>query len=692
MKTLFQNKFFLIIVIFACFIGILLFLYINASREASEDNYLDKDIHFVFLADVSHSMKDAYENNNLKGKSSKIYELFEDITKDLSLKNNKNLQVSGILFGTKKEGQIADLLSLTHLANKVFNFEEFRNSKEKLIKLLEKFGAKYIRNYMNKESSPNEKECNFFYNILKDDEDFCRKIVDSLPIQCKTGKYADTEYDTNSWLSSILGSIKNKFVTVTDPFVSVYGKYSGKEDKIIINEINQEMKKCVLHKINEPLNTFEWNKKYYETKPAKEVLDSIKLLKGQLPLRGSDIIFDTFSDYIYGTTPLKKAIQKTIEIIKQDYKNTIKIIVILSNGKSSDGNPNDLKYLITQKNTYIVTLYFSSNKVKNPKQLYYSKPKWDKGLEQLYNLASEINPYSPIFDMLEKRGWKIDFTKKSKLFIQANSVDLFKEFLEIVNSFVHGQNILGNMISKIKFDDYITSYNMGHRITENQNKLPICWSHSLAKVIEYASHRIYRGKYKNKYPYPTFDKLRDYLVKEFLPEGKSNEEMMKILDKILPKYYLSYTYYNRNQEEKVKLALMRGRPLVLTFEITGKQQVNFANFFFKENKTGILTKEILNRDIPYNLYKNINDGGHAVVLIEYNEDGFVLLNSWGKEFGDNGVFRIKNINVFNNPFIIDIDLDKSKLPDDLRREWNEYSQKNERKFKDKYFYNENIDL
>ena len=71
-----------------------------------------------------------------------------------------------------------------------------------------------------------------------------------------------------------------------------------------------------------------------------------------------------------------------------------------------------IKYLLKDKNIYIISFYFSSEKVYNPKQLYYTKPYGDEGLEVLYNLASEIHPYSPIFDMLEERGWKIDYTKK----------------------------------------------------------------------------------------------------------------------------------------------------------------------------------------------------------------------------------------------------------------------------------------
>ena len=67
----------------------------------SNDNDITK-IHIVFMTDVSYSMKSSYDHNDLEGKSGKIYDLFEDITNQLSSKNKNNIQVSGILFGAKR--------------------------------------------------------------------------------------------------------------------------------------------------------------------------------------------------------------------------------------------------------------------------------------------------------------------------------------------------------------------------------------------------------------------------------------------------------------------------------------------------------------------------------------------------------------------------------------------------------------
>ena len=95
---------------------------------------------------------------------------------------------------------------------------------------------------------------------------------------------------------------------------------------------------------------------------------------------------------------------------------------------------------------------------------------------------------------------------------------------------------------------------------------------------------------------------------------------------------------------------MKGRPLVLTYKLFPNQWKNFK-IFYKNNKKGILTKEYINKEIKeikeinmnlrniilYYLQKlkmminNIKEEekafGHVVIIVEYNEDGYVCLNS-----------------------------------------------------------------
>ena len=85
--------------------------------------------------------------------------------------------------------------------------------------------------------------------------------------------------------------------------------------------------------------------------------------------------------------------------------------------------------------------------------------------------------------------------------------------------------------------------------------------------------------------------------------------MTSILSHILPRYFLRYSTYKGIPEHKIKTILIKGRPLVFTYDLSEKQWENFKTFFFYENKTGTLTKEIINRDIHVKILiiKNIQD-------------------------------------------------------------------------------------
>ncbi len=48
--------------------------------------------------------------------------------------------------------------------------------------------------------------------------------------------------------------------------------------------------------------------------------------------------------------------------------------------------------------------------------------------------------------------------------------------------------------------------------------------------------------------------------------------------------------------------------------------------------------------------KYASEGGHAVCIVGYNEDGFLILNSWGKEYADGGYVWISN-DAFKKQFI-----------------------------------------
>jgi C1A family cysteine protease len=67
----------------------------------------------------------------------------------------------------------------------------------------------------------------------------------------------------------------------------------------------------------------------------------------------------------------------------------------------------------------------------------------------------------------------------------------------------------------------------------------------------------------------------------------------------------------------------------------------FQTFYSQTN----LTQQIINRPRSTSELKKEEEGGHAVILMSYDFDHLRFLNSWGKDWGDKGFFKISDANV-----------------------------------------------
>lgn len=97
------------------------------------------------------------------------------------------------------------------------------------------------------------------------------------------------------------------------------------------------------------------------------------------------------------------------------------------------------------------------------------------------------------------------------------------------------------------------------------------------------------------------------------PYGKI-EDKSEISDNIYQeaKEYTIKSYYRINTMYDLKESLYRNGPCLIAFPV-----YNYGNnFWIKTNEN--------------------HKGGHAVVLVGYNKDGFIVRNSWGKKWGNQG--------------------------------------------------------
>lgn len=225
-----------------------------------------------------------------------------------------------------------------------------------------------------------------------------------------------------------------------------------------------------------------------------------------------------------------------------------------------------------------------------------------------------------------------------KLFIHVNDPNLINEFISIITDIIRNNDVFSNVIGTTIIQKYV-HHNISNFRPTDQGREGICWSHACAAVIHMAIARI-TGR-----QLPSFNSIRDHLLNQF---GRKGQNTKKVLDKVLHQYRLRYHKVN---EKGAKKAIINLRPCVARFYLTALQWYNFGQFF-RYNKTGILTSEIINRKCTVPL--NEVNGGHAVVLINFGEDHLIFLNSWGEDWGDNGKFRVKDSSVLGGVDYYDV--------------------------------------
>ena len=600
-------------------------------------------------------------------------------------KKQKNVFISSLLFGCRKS-PISDFLSLIDfiIENKSLlkelsvqyannEKEEYINYRRLLIRLLRNAGAYNIEKYMFRPESPSELECKIFYNILKDRSDLTREIVNELPSPAK-GVIQGCLVEAGGYIPFLGNSIRDKeSETIREETIKIKEKLSG----FITKDEN-------LGKYNNfnKLNNFKWTVDIPIEKTPQDILNKLKILYKDFSRNKEGNIFKLFQEYIYNDTPLCNCLEKGLNFLSGKNNNSNKVLIIISDGQSTDGNPTEIynKYKNKSNNLFIVGGYISSTYVQNEKTLFDNLSTSDRGAKQLFDLSSEVDTDSVAFDYLRYKGWDIPLSGKCKLFIQMNNSDNMNDFLEFLNKFLDGtEDVLGDVLGKIELKE-LTGKNIS-KFEVTKQTIGNCYLHATRNIIRMARARIYPTNI------PAPDDLEKEIVKEFPYRYDIKGEVLgrdtfEVLKKMTPKYRLQVKQIignnNYEMERKVKIILLRRRPVVLSFRFSYKQWDNFYKFIDpnSQNKRNIMTKEIINKDVPND---DKDSGGHAVVITKYDKDCFTVLNSWGEQWGDNGFFIIKDFSIFLSYRCFDVFF---TLKDLTQYEIDEYNKFVERKKKE----------
>ena len=548
-----------------------------------------------------------------------IFEVIDNLIKhDVSPDNS----VFALAFGARGGDQLLDIL--TCLQSSKCDQKATDDQVEKIFRILEGAGAKYIRKWARREVVQgvftHHKAC-LFLEKAESDEDFPKTFVQTcLPPKCRVFPG---------------GALEAQLLTGAEhACASVWSS---------IREATEEDIQGALTKAQPLLVSFK--PRIFNVKEASDVLHGY-IDEGELSKERSRELLEKVEPYIYGATPLYQAIRtatKCFEKHASTFQSHKKLLFVLSDGDPTDGGENDsaaIKKVATRLENAGVTVvgcFVTQSKTIQPRQMFSKmNTNWDSGSKFLFSLSSTITTQSIPRTMFVKRDWSIDFeNNETRLFLQVNHPDHLRDACDLARNVVCSQEALSDLLADVDLDVYINQSVRDYEAQEKQEG-HTCYAHASATVLHLTMKQIHGPEND----VPTFVELKDEMIGKF---GKEAFSITKALDEMCKNYHLRY---KRVDVKGAMEAVASSRPVIATFKLTRKEWDRFKKFFITNGK-GILTKKEI--DITARP-SNPKRFGHAVVLTSFNSEYLRLLDSRGSDWADNGFIKVQNADVLGFQF------------------------------------------
>ena len=558
-----------------------------------------------------------------------IFEVIDNLIKyDVSTDNH----VFAVGFGANEGEQIFDILGTLeriHLHNQAFHRNDkpvTRGHLNKIFKILEKAGARYIRKWLDVEVARSEipdYTADLLLRKCQSDQSFARKFVmEFLPPACRDWHTED---------NPLLGLLE----TVATSVVTTFKRATTEDVKDVIDKAAPHLMKRSVGEDS-----------IFNVRKASDILHGC-FDEEELSKERSRELLRRIEPYIYGETPLYESIERATNLMRTSKVSSHeKVLFVLSDGKPGDGAIDDhwrkseAVSGFKDAEVNVVSCFVTDSTTIEPKRLYSEmKPDWQEGAQFLFSLSSILTTQSIPRTMFVKRDWSIEVkNNETRLFLQVNHPDHLRDACDLARNVVCSQEALSDLLADVDLDVYINQSVRDYEAQEKQEG-HTCYAHASATVLHLTMKRIYGGHFQQQ-PIPTFKDLKDEMIGKFEEDTCS---ITKVLDEMCKNYHLRY---KRVKVKGAMEAVASSRPVIATFKLTSKEWDRFKEFFITNDK-GILTKKEI--DITARP-SNPKRFGHAVVLTSFNSKYLRLLDSRGPDWADNGFIKVQNADVLGFKF------------------------------------------
>ena len=386
------------------------------------------------------------------------------------------------------------------------------------------------------------------------------------------------------------------------------------------------------------------NNNLHKLTDAKIVYENLMQLKKILSDSYNSFLpafFENYNNSISKPSSIIPSLNYIMKILSKNSKNNY--IIIISDGVSKQdfGDVKDLLFQAQKMNISIATLLLSKDK--NIKNKFYNEfpNHLNPSMQGLFNISSKVSHKNPFARYFIKEDYDFPKSGEAKLLLETNFEELTgtNSLANNINNInLEGINI---KIGDLNYDSFI-SFNFKF-IAKNQT-FGTCWANACAGAMSLTDKRILGKKFDS------FQTNRENIIRI---ASKKNEDGCFVDDRKIKSFFeRKRIHIKQVNEDEAKIALQKGRFILCSFWLIKRQWDNFCDHCRGPNRTQVLKDNIINSGcreaISTRKREQISDRGHAVLLIEANDNYLKFLNSWGADWAEGGTFKIQNSEVLTS--------------------------------------------
>ncbi|KAF4454080.1 hypothetical protein F53441_3365 [Fusarium austroafricanum] len=548
------------------------------------------------LLDVSGSMRSALEPGHSNEPASDRLRAVLRVALKLAKaerQQNPNAYMFVGVFGlqTSEEHPNPSAADLCGIADTLNDSESHSSGHDLLITRANEHNLSYISKYIR--SKLTCQEARIVDAHLRRHPHKVREFVDAIPPEAEADMLQRSSQSVGKTVAKAVGGFL--LGPIGSALGELVGNFSGRASGSAIEDFKADNSEALAmaRRIQK-----EWLVDFTDFVPRRvsEVVDILQRLQAHQDHHGGsgeddDNLFDAIRAYMYGLTPMCHALEKALGAFRSKQEAQRRVLVLISDGNSTDGDPSTAASDLRSKGISIATVNLTDDRSSTQRALHYKADLlWDEGTRNLFQMSTPVPGSTHPIPVLASVGWTIPSAGEIALFATVCTVTALEEFCSMLLSARFGSaDALLDIVGRIHFDDYINNEHLAIR--------------------------------KIKDGQPTREVLTD-ACNWYRP-----------------------LQFQAVDEEGARQAVLRRRPVLATFGLSKPGWKEFSKHFKKNSK---MRDTVLKEAQMASHYNYECDGGHAVVLVSCSPSSLTFLNSWGSSWGNNGTFAIESPAVLGN--------------------------------------------